>query len=425
MATDILRIAGGRPLSGHVSIEGAKNAALPACVASLLTDEPVTLGRIPELRDVSTILFTLSDLGKRVVRMGTSVVLGSDRDLSCRANAYAVRQMRASFLVLGPLLARLGCAEVPLPGGCAIGSRSVDLHIQGLRAMGARVEERGSLLHVTADRLRGAAITLGFPSVGATEHLLMAASLAQGETQIANGSVEPEVEDLVQLLQAMGGRIEREGTTYRIEGADTLHGATHAVIPDRMEAGTYLLAGVLTGGEVRVDAGLAPLSEAFLNALIEAGCRIENSDGTLRVSGELTREIDVRTAPHPGFPTDLHPPLAALLCLAQGTSTIEESIFEHRHTYVDGLRALGGALAVDGTTVRITGVNGLKGRQLSAPDIRSGAALLLGALAARGESVLGGLDKIDRGYARLGEKLRLLGAEVERESERETNRTSI
>ena len=420
MATDILRVSGGRPLSGIVPVEGAKNAALPACVASLLTDEPVTLSRIPELRDVSTILFTLSDLGKRVVRMSTSVVLGSDRELSCRANAYAVRQMRASFLVLGPLLVRLGCAEVPLPGGCAIGSRSVDLHIQGLRTMGARVEERGSLLHVTARRLRGAPIKLGFPSVGATEHLLMAASLAQGETEIVNGSIEPEVEDLVRLLRAMGASIEREDSTYRVEGADALHGASHAVIPDRMEAGTYLLAGAITGGRVGVDAGLATLSEAFLAALSEAGCQIESCEGTLHVRGRPVRGIRVRTEPHPGFPTDLHPPLAALLCLAEGTSTIEESIFEHRHTYVDGLRALGGALAVEGTTVRITGVTGLKARRLMSPDIRSGAALLLGALAAQGESELSGLDKIDRGYSRLADKLRLLGAEIERETERDT-----
>jgi len=416
VATEILRIAGGRPLHGLVSVEGAKNAALPACVASLLTDEPVTLQRIPELRDVSTILFALSDLGKRVVRRATSVVLGSDRDLSCEANAYAVRQMRASFLVLAPLVARLGRAVVPLPGGCAIGNRSVDLHLDGLRAMGATIEEQGGIVRVTASRLRGARIQLRFPSVGATEQLLMASVLAAGESEISRASVEPEVLDLVELLRHMGAKIERESDTFHIEGVDELHGATHEVIPDRMEAGTYLLAGAITEGEVRVEEAVREPLGSFVAALEGSGLSVVSDERSFGVRGKPWRSIEVETAPHPGFPTDLHPQLASFLALAQGVSRIRETIFERRHTYVAGLRSLGAMLAVDQKTVTISGVGRLSGGRLSAPDIRSGAALVLAALAAQGESVIDGLDKLDRGYAHIVAKLRGVGAEVERET---------
>jgi len=412
-----LCIEGGRPLSGSVTIEGAKNAALPECVASLLTDEPVVLHRVPQLRDVSTILFTLTDLGKRVVRRGTSVVLSSDRELSCEANAYSVRQMRASFLVLGPLVARLGRAVVPLPGGCAIGARAVDLHLVGLRALGARVEDLGSFVSVEADRLRGARIELAFPSVGATEQILMAAALADGETELRNAAVEPEVEDLVALLRRMGAEIEREGRSFRVVGRRRLHAAEQSVIPDRMEAGTYLLAGAITGGEVRVDhvevSDLVPL----VDVLREFGARIEiGEDSVTIVPGEARRAIRVATGPHPAFPTDLHPPLAAVLTRTAGTSRIDETVFERRHTYADGLRSMGARIAVDGSSVTITGVDALEGRVVTAPDIRSGAALILGGLAAKGRTIVGGLDSIDRGYAAIEEKLSRLGATIERQA---------
>jgi len=400
-----------------VTIEGAKNAALPECVASLLTDEPVVLHRVPQLRDVSTILFTLTDLGKRVVRRGTSVVLSSDRELSCEANAYSVRQMRASFLVLGPLVARLGRAVVPLPGGCAIGARAVDLHLVGLRALGARVEDLGSFVSVEADRLRGARIELAFPSVGATEQILMAAALADGETELRNAAVEPEVEDLVALLRRMGAEIEREGRSFRVVGRRRLHAAEQSVIPDRMEAGTYLLAGAITGGEVRVDhvevSDLVPL----VDVLREFGARIEiGEDSVTIVPGEARRAIRVATGPHPAFPTDLHPPLAAVLTRTAGTSRIDETVFERRHTYADGLRSMGARIAVDGSSVTITGVDALEGRVVTAPDIRSGAALILGGLAAKGRTIVGGLDSIDRGYAAIEEKLSRLGATIERQA---------
>ena len=411
---DCLLIDGGHRLFGGVAVEGAKNAALPACVAALLTDEPLSLRRIPQLRDVSTILFTLADLGKRVVRHGASVVLSSDRPLAAEANAYSVRQMRASFLVLGPLVARLGRAAVPLPGGCAIGARSVGLHLDGLRALGGRVSERGNVVLVEADRLRGASIELPFPSVGATEQILMTAALAVGETELHNGAIEPEVLDLVGLLEAMGATIEREDRTYRIAGRNELHGADYAVIPDRMEAGTYLLAGAITGGDVAVDGIDAEPLRPALDALEALGVSTRSDGSRVAAAGGGSRPIHVETAPHPGFPTDLHPPLAALLAVVPGTSVIAETIFERRHTYVDGLRRMGAQIAVEGSRVVITGVERLSGASVVAPDIRAGAALVLAGLAARGETWVSGLETIDRGYAGLETKLAQLGAAIER-----------
>jgi len=412
-----LFITGGSRLSGPVSIEGAKNAALPECVAALLTDAPVVLHRIPELRDVSTILFTLSDLGKRVVRRGTSVVLASDRPLSSEANAYSVRQMRASFLVLGPIVARLGRATVPLPGGCAIGERSVDLHLSGLRSLGARISERGSAVYVEADRLQGTRIELAFPSVGTTEQLLMAAALARGETEIRGASIEPEVIDLIALLRRMGSEIAIEDRTLRIAGREELGGAEHSVVSDRMEAGTYLIAGAITGGEVRVEGADAEALDPLLRTLDEMGVQTRVEEGAVSVvGGGRPRATRVETAPHPGFPTDLHPPVAALLALAEGTSRITETVFERRHTYVEGLRAMGAQIALDGPNVAISGVPVLRGRRMTAPDIRAGAALVLAGLAASGESEIDGLDKIDRGYAAMERKLCELGATIERRS---------
>lgn len=415
MGVESLLIEGGFRLSGHVEIEGAKNAALPACVASLLTDEPLVLHRIPQLRDVSTILFTLTDLGRRVVRRGTSAVLSSDRPLSQEANIYSVRQMRASFLVLGPLLARLGRAVVPLPGGCAIGERSVDLHLFGLKKLGARVEERSRTVYVKADRLRGARIDLAFPSVGATEQILMAAALASGATELRNASIEPEVNDLVALLRKMGAEIEVEGRTWRIAGKTELHGAEHTVIPDRMEAGTYILAGAITGGNVCVDPISASGLTSFLEALEAAGAAtVVDGDSLSIAEGGDRRAIRVETGPHPGFPTDLHPPLAAWLSLVPGTNVVAETVFERRHTYADGLRAMGAQIAIHGTSVTITGVDRLQGRTVVAPDIRAGAALVLAGLAADGTTEITGLGTIDRGYSCLETKLKRLGARIER-----------
>lgn len=413
---DALIIEGGQRLSGRIAIEGAKNAALPACVAALLTDEPIILRRVPQLRDVSTILYTLGALGKRVVRNEGSVVISGDGPLSGEANPYSVRKMRASFLVLGPLLARLGRARVPLPGGCAIGARPVDLHLQGLEALGARIDEHDGVVDVSADRLRGARIDLAFPSVGATEQLVMTATLAEGVTEIANAAVEPEVLDLVKLLRAMGAEIAVEGRTIRV-AASRLRAAEHTLIPDRMEAGTMLLAAAIARGEATAEdvdpEDLAPLSDALRRAGVDV--QDDGKSVTVSASGPL-RGTAIETAPHPGFPTDLHPPFAALLTVARGTSRVTETVFESRFTYVDPLRAMGAKIAVDGRTATISGVDRLRAGSIEAPDIRAGAALVLAALAADGTTTLGGLEHIDRGYERLTEKLQLLGARIERQS---------
>jgi len=413
-----LLVEGGHPLSGRVPVEGAKNAALPASVASLLTDEPVVLHRVPQLRDVSTILLTIGDLGKRVIRNGADLLIRGEGTLSGEANPYSVRKMRASFLVLGPLLARLGRAVVPLPGGCSLGEGPVDLHLRGLEALGARVRAEKGAVTAEADGLRGGRIELPFPSVGATEQVLMAASLAEGETEIVNGSIEPEVVDLVRLLRKMGSEIESNGRTYRVAGRAALHGAEHTLIPDRMEAGTLLLAGAISGGEVTVEGVVPDHLRAFLDVVSATGLRVEEGDGELTVlpSGRPS-PVSVETAPYPGFPTDLHPPLAAYLSIGTGTSRLAETIFEHRFTYVDALRAMGGRIAVSGRVGSITGVKGLRGSSLSAPDIRAGAAIVLAGLVAEGETKIGGIEQIDRGYASIEEKLKRLGARIERQND--------
>jgi len=414
---EFLSIEGGRPLSGVVPIEGAKNAALPACVASLLTDEPVVLHRVPELRDVSTILFTLSELGKRVVRRETSAVMTSDRALVPAANAYAVRQMRASFLVLGPLVARVGRACVPLPGGCQLGARPVDLHLMALRALGADIQERDGAVYASADRLRGARIELPFPSVGATEQVLMAASLAEGVTTLLNAAVEPEVMDLIDLLRRMGSAIDVSDREMRIVGSTHLHGAEHTLIPDRQEAGTYLLAGVATRGRVTVAGVDSAMLAGFLDALRETGADVRcGQDGiTAEVRGAL-RPAHIATAPHPGFPTDLQPQFASHLCLAPGTSSIEERIFEGRFAYVRSLCEMGAKITAAGRRVTVVGVRRLRGADVEAPDIRAGAALVIAGLAASGASAVGGMEQIDRGYARIEAKLRAIGGRIERRS---------
>ena len=408
-------IEGGVPLSGAVRVDGAKNAALPACIASLLTDEPVVLHRVPQLRDVSTILYTLGALGRHVVRHGNHVSIAAGTSFSPVANDYSVRQMRASFLVLAPLVARLGRAVVPLPGGCAIGRRPVDLHLDGLRALGARVEEEDGVITVTAERLVGARIALPYPSVGATEQILMAATLAHGETVIENGAIEPEVGDLVSLLRAMGAEIGNEDRIYRVAGASRLHGAEHELIPDRMEAGTFLLAGAMTRGAIVVEGTRSDHLLPLLGLLETTGAEVTIERDAIAVHGTgRPRPIEVVTAPHPGFPTDLHPPLAAYLSLGSGSSSLAETVFDGRFSYVDALCEMGARIARAGTTLAIDGIDSLHGRPVSATDIRGGAAMILAGLAADGYTTVNRLEHVDRGYARLEEKLKELGAKIER-----------
>ena len=412
---EFFRIEGGVPLSGTIHADGAKNAALPACIASLLTDEPVVLHRVPQLRDVSTILYTLGALGSRVVRHGDHVSISASAGLSAEADAYSVRQMRASFLVLGPLVARLGRAVVPLPGGCAIGRRPIDLHLDGLRALGARFEEEDGAVVVTAERLVGTRIALPYPSVGATEQILMAASLATGETVIENGAVEPEVEDLARLLSKMGSEIEIDAGTYRIAGAGRLRGAEHVLIPDRMEAGTLLLAGAITRGSVTVEGVRSDHLAPFLRSLESTGAELAIDDDTVTVRGPARPlPADIVTAPHPGFPTDLHPPFVAYLALAAGSSSLVESVFEGRFAYTEALCRMGARIARSETALTIDGVESLNGQAVAATDIRGGAAMVLAGLAADGYTTVTELEHIERGYARLDEKLARLGARIER-----------
>lgn len=410
-----LLIEGGEPLHGCVSISGAKNAALPACVATLLTEDSVILHAVPQLRDVSTILYMLGALGKHVVRHDDNVSIASGGSLAPEANAYSVGQMRASFLVLGPLLARLGRAVVPLPGGCAIGARPVDLHLNGLRALGARVEERVGAVIVTAERLTGAVIHFPSPSVGATEQIIMAACLASGETRIHNASTEPEVMDLIDLLMKMGAVISVTDRTIQIEGQRSLEGAEHTLIPDRMEAGTLLLAGAITGGSVSVSPVCPEHLEAFLEALKTTGLEL-SMDGSMITARSLgqAHAIQLATSPYPGFPTDLHPPMAAYLATATGRSSIVESVFERRFAYARELSRMGARMVQDGAALTIEGVGRLTGQAVEAPDIRGGAALVLAGLAAKGRTTITGLDHIDRGHEQLETKLRAIGARIER-----------
>ncbi len=409
-----LTVSGGAPLSGRVTVEGAKNAALPACVASLLTDEPIVLERIPDLRDVETILATITSLGKAVSRTDSGITLTRRTPLRDEAEPRFVRQMRASFLVLGPLLARLGRALVPLPGGCTIGPRPVDLHLEGLRHLGARVEKQDAAVLVTTDGLRGAVIHLPYPSVGATEQLMIAATLATGETRIENAAQEPEIGDLASLLIQMGAEIDVRPGVIRIAGGRPLHGTHHTIIPDRIEAGTYLLAGAVTQGSVTVEGVVPSHLRGFLPVLRQAGATVREGEGMIATVAGRPRATAVTTAPHPGFPTDLHPPLAALLSLAAGKSQISEAVFEQRFGYVGPLRKMGARITVDGASAIISGVERLHGATVTAPDLRAGAALVLAGLAADGQTTIHGIEHLERGYARLDRKLAGLGGRIER-----------
>jgi UDP-N-acetylglucosamine 1-carboxyvinyltransferase len=410
-----LRLEGGVSLVGTVPIEGAKNAALPCLAATLLTDSSVRLQRVPRLRDVELILELIQSLGKRVEIGADAVAIGPGAGLREEAEHRYVQQMRASFLVLGPLLARLGRAVVPLPGGCTIGPRPIDLHLDGLAQLGAEVDPRDGEVELRAKRLRGARIHLRFPSVGATEQLLMAASLAEGETTIQGAAREPEVDDLTELLRSMGARIERTPDGYRVDGVPRLHGAAHEVIPDRIEASTYLLAAAMTRGDITAT-GVAPGHlTAVLEILRRLGGEIEEDGDRLRARfAERPRALRCSAGPYPAFPTDLQPPLAAALTVASGESHVRDPVFPERYGYVSALRRMGAQVQVADGTARIQGVEALHGAEVSIPDLRGGAALVLAALAAKGPCLLEDAEILDRGYARLIPKFTSLGAHIAR-----------
>ncbi|GAA0299369.1 UDP-N-acetylglucosamine 1-carboxyvinyltransferase [Rhodovulum strictum] len=421
---DQILIRGGGALRGEIAIAGAKNACLALMPATLLTDAPLTLTNTPRLSDIRTMTVLLQSLGAEVSALHRGKVLAlSSHDLTgTRADYDIVRKMRASILVLGPLLARCGHAEVSLPGGCAIGARPVDLHLKAFEAMGAELELRDGYVHARAPGgLKGAVIAFPQVSVGATENALMAATLARGTTEIRNAAREPEIVDLARCLRAMGARIEGEGTgTITIEGVDSLGGATHAVVPDRIELGTYMLAPAITGGEVTCLGGRLDLVRAFADKLEEAGVTCEQTAQGIRVSRRngAVNAVDVRTEPFPGFPTDLQAQMMALLCTASGESRLEETIFENRFMHAPELIRMGARIEVHGGTATVCGVERLKGAPVMATDLRASVSLILAALAAEGETLVSRVYHLDRGYEKVEQKLGACGAHIERVSGR-------
>ena len=417
---DSILVKGGGALNGEIPIAGAKNACLTLMPATLLSDEPLTLTNAPRLSDIRTMTELLGSLGAEVTKLQDGQVLAmSSHDLSThRAEYDIVRKMRASILVLGPLLARHGQAEVSLPGGCAIGARPVDLHLRGLEALGAKLELKHGYVHAEArGGLKGAEFEFPFVSVGATENILMAATLAKGTTVLRNAAREPEIVDLAQCLRKMGAQIEGEGTdTITIQGVDRLHGATHPVVTDRIELGTYMLAPAITGGTVECLGGRMDLVAAFAEKLDAAGVSVEETARGLKVSRKNGRisGVDVTTEPFPGFPTDLQAQMMALLCTADGVSVLEEKIFENRFMHAPELTRMGAQIEVHGGTATVTGVERLKGAPVMATDLRASVSLILAALAAEGETVVSRVYHLDRGYERVEEKLGACGAHIER-----------
>jgi len=417
---DQILVRGGRPLSGTIPIAGAKNACLTLMPATLLSDEPLTLTNAPRLSDIATMTQLLASLGAEVASLqgGQVLALSSHAITNHTADYDIVRKMRASILVLGPMLAREGHAVVSLPGGCAIGARPVDLHLMALEAMGADLDLRDGYVHAKAPRgLRGAVVEFPLVSVGATENALMAATLAKGTTVLKNAAREPEIVDLAQCLRKMGAQIAGEGTsTITIEGVDRLGGATHPVVSDRIELGTYMLAPAICGGEVELLGGRLDLVAAFAAKLDEAGVAVSETPRGLKVSRKTGRvkAVNVVTEPFPGFPTDLQAQMMALLCTAEGVSVLEERIFENRFMHAPELVRMGARVVVHGGTATVTGVERLRGAPVMATDLRASVSLILAGLAAEGETVLSRVYHLDRGYERVEAKLRAVGADIER-----------
>ncbi len=424
---DKIRIRGGQSLHGTITVSGAKNAALPLMAACLLTDETLQLSNLPHLADITTLANLLAQLGVSIGMDGHAPNGGhAGRVVSLRAEKLAgttasydlVRKMRASILVLGPLLAREGRARVSLPGGCAIGTRPVDLHLKGLQQLGAAIELREGYIEAEAKQgLIGAEVVFPFVSVGATENMLMAATLAKGETTLTNAAREPEVSDLAHCLQAMGAKIDGIGTdTLRITGVDRLHGAKHEIIPDRIETGTYAMAAAITGGDIELKGARPDTLNAALDTLRGAGVSVTPTENGIRVqrtNAPLTG-VDVMTEPYPGFPTDLQAQMMVLMATAQGASMITETIFENRFMHVPELRRMGANINLHGGSAMVRGVPKLTGAPVMATDLRASVRLVLAGLAAEGETVINRVYHLDRGYERLEEKLAACGASVER-----------
>ncbi|XDA97678.1 UDP-N-acetylglucosamine 1-carboxyvinyltransferase [Sulfitobacter sp. LCG007] len=420
---DSILVRGNGALNGQIAIAGAKNACLALMPATLLSDEPLTLINAPRLSDIRTMSLLLQSLGAEVTSLADGTVLAmSSHDLtSQRADYDIVRKMRASILVLGPLLARYGRAEVSLPGGCAIGARPVDLHLRAFEAMGAELDLRDGYVHASAPGgLRGGVVEFPFVSVGATENALMAATLARGTTVLRNAAREPEIVDLAKCLRAMGAQIEGDGSsTIEIEGIERLHGTTHSVVCDRIELGTYMLAPAICGGQVELLGGRMDLVGAFCERLDAAGVSVAETEHGLKVSRNNGRihAVDVKTEPYPGFPTDLQAQMMALLCTAEGTSVLEETIFENRFMHAPELMRMGARIEVHGGHATVTGVEKLRGAPVMATDLRASVSLILAGLAAEGETRVSRVYHLDRGYEHVVAKLRGVGADIERISE--------
>jgi len=409
-------VVGGNRLEGEVNISGSKNGTLALMAAALLAKGTTVLENVPHIGDINTMVEMLRELGVPTRIIGNNVEIDATEIRTSEAPYELVKKMRASFCVLGPLLARLGYAKVPMPGGCDIGARPVDFHIKGLQALGAEVTMEHGYVTAKASGLKGAKIHLDFPSAGATQHLMTAACLADGVTQIINAALEPEVVDLAHMLNAMGAKVTGAGTsTIQVEGVRELHGVVHRVLPDRMEAGTFAIAAAITLGDVVLRGAQPEHCSPVFKKLQEAGVIVEEGTDVARV--KCTRRplaVDIKTMPHPGFPTDMQQPFGALLTIAEGTSVISENVYEQRFRYVAELQRMGANIVVQGRTAIIKGVSKLTGAQVSATDLRAGAALIIAGLAAEGRTEISGVEHIDRGYERIEAKLTSLGAEIKR-----------
>jgi UDP-N-acetylglucosamine 1-carboxyvinyltransferase len=418
---DKIIIQGGRSLAGEVAVNGAKNAALPVLISALLTAEPCTFRAIPHLADIRTTLKLLAGLGVNVEQKNwlagsDEISLRSDRINKFEASYDLVKTMRASFLVLGPLLARFGQARVSTPGGCAIGARPINLHLKGFEALGATIEQTHGYIEASADRLRGAKIYLDLPSVGATENLMMAATLAEGTTIIENAAKEPEINDLADALNKMGASVKGAGSgIIQIDGVDALHGTTHRIIPDRIEAGSFVIAAALTGGDVLVRGARADHLEAFLIKLKEAGVALTADDNGIRVRGNgKIKSVDVTTLPYPGFPTDLQAQMMVLMAVADGVSVVTETIFENRFMHAQELDRMGAQVKLEGNRAVVRGVRELSGAPVMASDLRASVALVLAGLVANGVTEVSRVYHLDRGYEQIEWKLSLLGGQIVR-----------
>jgi len=411
-------IKGGRPLEGEISISGAKNAALPILAATVLADDPVNISNVPHLHDITTTIGLLARMGSELtIDEHMNLEVDSTKIKEFFAPYELVKTMRSSILVLGPLLAKYGKADVSLPGGCAIGSRPVNIHLQGLQSMGADIQVEGGYIRATAKRLKGVHLTMDLVTVTGTENLMMAATLAEGTTILENAAREPEVSDLANCLISMGARIKGAGTDrIEIERVEKLSGTSYKIMPDRIETGTYLVAAAMTGGKIKLKNTRPDLLDAVISKLNEAGASIDVEEDTitLDMEGRRPKAVDIHTVPFPGFPTDMQAQFTAMNCIATGSGVITESVFENRFMHVQELQRMGADLKLEGNTAISTGVNGLTGAPVMATDLRASASLVLAGLVAEGDTVVDRIYHIDRGYETIEEKLTQLGAYIRR-----------